>query len=109
MIKKITALAIAIAMTMLVASMVQAASPGEPQGDLLAAVTSTADVIGAAQPMSESDLATVRGEGTFTQFYALPQLNRSFNKTFSQNGTTVTLVGEAGFGVTITVDSPLIP
>jgi len=106
MLKKVTAMAIIATMTLLCASLVQAERAADP---LLAAVSSTVDMSGQAEPLSTAELSAVRGEGTFEQFFAFPQLNRSFTKTFSHEGTTVILVGEAGVGVTITVDSPLIP
>jgi hypothetical protein len=80
---------------------------GAPNTDLLAFASSSAGA--ALVPMSAEELGAVRGEGTITKSFDVPQLRRSFEKVFNFNDTTITIVGVAGVGITLTVDSPRIP
>ena len=75
--------------------------------DLLSAFTS--DGAAVASVMSAADLDSVRGEGTIEKFFEIPQLRRSFEKTFTFDTTTISVVGVAGVGITLTIDSPSIP
>ena len=75
--------------------------------DLLSAFTS--DGAAVASVMSAADLDSVRGEGTFEQFFEVPQLRRSFEKTFTFDTTTISVIGVEGIGITLLIDSPFIP
>ena len=105
--KKICGTLFAVVALMLLSTSVQAV-PADEAGpmDLLATV-STSD--GAIAPMSTNELGSVRGEGTFEHFFDFPQLGRSFDKTFQFDTTTIHVVGVAGVGITLTIDSPQIP
>lgn len=77
--------------------------------DLLSAFTSDSAAVAAV--MSASDLDSVRGEGTFERFFEVPGLHRDFSRSFTTpDGTmTISIVGVAGAGITLTFDSPSIP
>jgi hypothetical protein len=61
-----------------------------------------------AAAMSAMELGEVRGEGTMIHSFDFPELGRDFNHTFSYDATTISIVGTAGVGVTITIDSPFV-
>jgi hypothetical protein len=105
--KKLCGMLVVVAALMLLSTSAQAVPADDAsQMDLLAAVSTSE---GAIAPMSVDDLGSVRGEGTFEQFFDFPQLGRSFDKTFQFDTTTIHVVGVAGVGVTLTIDSPHIP
>ena len=75
--------------------------------DLLSAFTD--DGAAVASVMSAVDLDSIRGEGTFERFFEFPKLRRDFEKHFTFANTTIWIVGVAVSGITLTIDSPLIP
>ncbi len=83
------------------------ASTAADQGDLLSEFSTTG--AGAVAPMSASELDGIRGEGTFTKTFDFPNLHHDFDRTFVFDATTIRIVGVAGQGVTLTIDSPHLP
>ena len=75
--------------------------------DLLSAFTS--DGAAVASVMSAADLDSVRGEGTIEKFFEVPQLRRSFEKSFTFDNTSISVIGVEGVGITLVIDSPFIP
>jgi hypothetical protein len=104
--RKVLAFLGAIAFAVLVSTTAQAAS----DTNLLEEITAGKAT---AVPMASAELDSVLGEGTFEYFLALPNLHRSFERNFEFNyqgeSVSVSIVGEAGVGITLVVDSPLIP
>ena len=64
-----------------------------------------------ATAMSADELASVVGEGTAVRFIEIPNLARSFERTFEagQSGMTVSIVAVAGSGITITLSGANVP
>ncbi len=100
---KFSAIIAAVAMAMTLST----GSLAAPQDDLLSEFSSGSAV---AEAMTTADLGSVRGEGTFTQTFNFPHLNRDIDRTFQFDTTTIHIVGVAATGdITVTIDSPMIP
>lgn len=91
---------------LLLGGVAQAAS-GTGSPDLLARATS--GPAPEVTPLTTDELADIRGEGTIEKFIALPRLRRSFERIVVRDQLTVSIVGVAGEGITIRIDSPHIP
>ena len=83
------------------------ASTAADPGDLLSEFSTTG--AGVVAPMSAGELADIRGEGTFVKTFDFPNLHHDFDRTFVFDTTTIHIVGVAGQGVTLTIDSPHLP
>ncbi len=104
--KRLAAMFVALGSLMLFSTAAQAVPEASSNG-LLASFSSSDG--GAMAPMSTAELGAVRGEGILEKFFAVPQLARSFEKTFTFDTTTISIVGVAGEGITLFIDSPFIP
>jgi hypothetical protein len=81
-------------------------SPGSPDALARVLVGPAPDVV----PLAAAELADIRGEGTIEKFIALPRLHRSWETLVTRdNGLSVSIVGVAGEGITIRIESPHIP
>ena len=70
----------------------------------------TVGAVSAADPLTVSELADIRGEGTFEKFIALPNLHRSWETHVNlENGLIVSIVGVAHEGISISITNPAIP
>jgi len=99
---------VVVGAALLLSASAQAGPAAGPSSDLLAQVTSGdgLDFV----PLTAGELEDIRGEGTIEKFISLPNLHRSFTRSVSlDNGLSVSIVAEAGVGITISITNPHIP